>query len=164
MFNNLNTIYYSTMGFQVFFVNSITFNAIFIYLVFTEQKPAFKTPLMDVTANEKDLVKMECEVNRPKLPVRWFKDGKEITPNKRIEIVSDGLSQQLVIDDVTLDDMGTYVCMCGDASTEATLTVEGRLKIWVHMYVCVVINRRVTLCEFITRANVHFHIECICDI
>jgi len=80
---------------------------------------------MDVSATEKDLVKLECEVNKARIPVKWFKDGKEIKPTKRMEIISDGLLQQLVIDDVTLDDMGTYTCVCGDASTSATLSVDG---------------------------------------
>lgn len=94
-------------------------------------------------AVEKDIVKLECELNKEEIPVKWFKDGKEITPTKRMEIVSNGCVQQLVIDDVTLDDMGKYTCVCGDASTEAVLSVEGQCPVtMVIIYmVAMVIDR-----------------------
>ena len=68
---------------------------------------------------------LECELNKPDVPVKWLRDGKELTPDDRVKFTVDQYLHQLVMTDVTLDDTAKYTCVCGDVSTEATLTVEG---------------------------------------
>ena len=68
---------------------------------------------------------LECELNKPDVPVKWLKDGKELTPDDRVKFSVDQYIHQLVMTDVTLDDTAKYSCVCGDVSTEAMVTVEG---------------------------------------
>ncbi|KAK3082923.1 hypothetical protein FSP39_009100 [Pinctada imbricata] len=90
-----------------------------------KEKPAeVKRPLNDVNARENDNITLECEFTKPNSSVKWLKDGKEITPDDRVRFNVDGYIHQLLIDDVTLDDKAKYSCVCGDVSTEATLSVE----------------------------------------
>ncbi|KAJ8319891.1 hypothetical protein KUTeg_001478 [Tegillarca granosa] len=92
---------------------------------FKDELPAeFRKPLTDMTVKEKENVTLECELNKPNIPVKWFKDGEEIKPDDHVKIVMDSYIHQLVFTEVTLADKAKYTCVCGDVSTEATLTVE----------------------------------------
>lgn len=70
---------------------------------------------------------LECSLNKPDVPVKWLKDGKEVRPSRSLKIVTDGYVQQLVFTEVTLKDKATYKCVIGDVSTEATLIIEGEI-------------------------------------
>lgn len=69
---------------------------------------------------------LECELSKPDIPVKWLKDGEEITPADNITIVTDGYLQQLLIADASISDSAIYTCVCGNVSTQATLKVEGK--------------------------------------
>lgn len=45
--------------------------------------------------------------------VRWYKDGKALTPGKAVYAESKGKSRQLVIDSVERKDAGEYSCEAG---------------------------------------------------
>ena len=53
-----------------------------------ESKPSFTTPLKDVTIPEEQSVTLECELSKPDQKVKWFKDGKEIKPDRKRGITS----------------------------------------------------------------------------
>lgn len=97
----------------------------YVYQFFTELTPSFIKKLMNKISKEKDSVILECELNKPNIPVRWLKDGVELVPSDRIRLVSDGNIHRLIIDDATLEDSGTYTCVCGSVTTEATLGIDG---------------------------------------
>ena len=99
---------------------------VLVYCVL-EIPTTFTKDLRDVEVPEQETIILECELSKKGKPVKWLKDGVEIVPGGRIEIVYDRFSHQLIIDDATLEDMGKYSCVCGDASTSATVTVEGEL-------------------------------------
>ena len=92
-----------------------------------EKPTEFRKPLKDLTAKETDTVTLECELNKPDVPVKWLKDGQELTPDDRVKFSVDQYLHQLIMTDVTLDDTAKYSCVCGDVSTEATVTVEGNI-------------------------------------
>lgn len=69
---------------------------------------------------------LTCELNKPDKPVKWLKNGEEIKPDKRIKFSVDQYQHQLVATEVTLEDAGQYTCVCGDVSTECTITIDGK--------------------------------------
>lgn len=68
---------------------------------------------------------LECQLSRASAEVRWYKDGVELRPGPRYEMVSDGLYRKLVISSVQPEDEGTYTCDAGDVKTSAQFFVEG---------------------------------------
>lgn len=56
---------------------------------------------------------LSCEVSDSKTEVKWYKDGKLMTPTKTIHTESKGKSRQLVIDSVEKKDAGEYICEAG---------------------------------------------------
>jgi hypothetical protein len=78
-----------------------------------------------VEVPEEETIFLECELSKKGKQVKWLKDGVEIVPGGRIEIVYDRFSHQLIIEDATLDDIGQYSCVCGDVSTSCNVKVEG---------------------------------------
>ena len=97
----------------------------FLSIFVSEMTPKFKRKLEDKRTKEKDSVLLECELNKPNIPVRWLKNGEELQPSDRIQIKSDNFVHQLIIDNATIEDGGTYTCVCGSVSTDATLTIDG---------------------------------------
>ena len=70
---------------------------------------------------------LECELSKPDQPVKWFKNGKEIKPDKKREIIPkvDGTKYTLTIPKTLKDDTAEYSVKCGDQETKGKLTVEG---------------------------------------
>ena len=97
------------------------------YILFIEKPAEFRRPLKDMTDKESGTVTLECELNKPNVPVKWLKDGEEIKPDDHIKVLVDEYTHKLVLSDVTLDDTAKYSCVVDDVSTEANLTVEGTL-------------------------------------
>ncbi|KAH9498303.1 hypothetical protein Btru_006488 [Bulinus truncatus] len=89
-----------------------------------EIPPIFTMPLDDQEVPEKEMVIFECQVSKKDRPVQWLKDGKKITLDDRIQAITDGFIQQLVIEDARLEDAGKYTCVMGDEQTTGELKVE----------------------------------------
>ena len=87
----------------------------------------FTVPLKDTEALEKESVVLECEVSKPDVKPKWFKDGKEIKPDKKkgITTKTDGRKHSLTIPSAMVDDGGKYAVEVGDKTIECKLTVEG---------------------------------------
>ena len=65
--------------------------------------------------------------------VTWYKAGKQISPSdKHYKISDEDCTYKLVILDCTQDDQCQYTMKCGDLSTTAKLTVEGKLHFIRH--------------------------------
>ncbi|XP_030643506.1 obscurin-like protein 1 [Chanos chanos] len=81
-------------------------------------------PLQDKSALEKSRVILDCTVSNPRCSIRWYKGSNVILPSERFEICSEGCYRKLVIQQVTLEDEGTYSVQVGDYTSSAKLTVE----------------------------------------
>lgn len=96
-----------------------------IVILISELPVEFTKPLTDQTVKEKETLTLTCELNKPDLPVKWLKNGKEFKPTDRIQFSVDQYLHQLVITEVTLEDAAKYRCVCKDVSTTCTIKVEG---------------------------------------
>jgi len=85
-----------------------------------------KEQLKNLRKVEGEVAKMQCKVKNPKnYPIKWFKNGKEITvPSDKYEVTEEDGRQTLTIKDLKLDDAGDYSCKIGDRETSAKLTVD----------------------------------------
>ena len=99
----------------------------FIFNLVTEAPVTFTAPLKDTKVPEKESVVLECEVSKPDVKPKWFKDGIEIKPDKKkgITTKTDGRKHSLTIPSAMVDDGGKYTVEFGDNKTECKLTVEG---------------------------------------
>ena len=72
---------------------------------------------------------LECELSKPDQKVKWLKDGKEIKPDRKRNIIPkvEGTKHSLTIPKSMFDDTGVFSVMCGDQETKGKLTVESKL-------------------------------------
>lgn len=73
---------------------------------------------------EKDKVTLACELDDAGGEVKWFKNGEEITPDKRVKVVKDGRKRKLVIEDAKVSDAGQYSCVSNADKTEAEIIIN----------------------------------------
>uniref|UniRef100_A0A3Q1FZN4 Obscurin-like protein 1 n=1 Tax=Acanthochromis polyacanthus TaxID=80966 RepID=A0A3Q1FZN4_9TELE len=83
-------------------------------------------PLRDRTALEKHRVILECTVSSPRCSATWYKGREELVPTDRLEILTDGCCHKLVIQQVAVEDEGTYSVEVGEHTSKAKLLVEGK--------------------------------------
>ncbi|XP_077436914.1 obscurin-like protein 1 isoform X5 [Vanacampus margaritifer] len=89
-------------------------------------------PLQDKTALEKSRVMLDCTVSNPRCSIRWYKGSNVILPSERFEISSEGCYRKLIIQQVALDDQGTYSMQVGEYTCSAKLTVEAQPVVMVR--------------------------------
>uniref|UniRef100_A0A3Q2DUV1 Obscurin-like protein 1 n=1 Tax=Cyprinodon variegatus TaxID=28743 RepID=A0A3Q2DUV1_CYPVA len=97
------------------------------YLEVEELPVNIVKPLQDTTALEKSRVILDCTVSNPRCSIRWYKGSNVILPSERFEISSEGCYRKLIIQQVALDDEGTYSVQVGEYTCSAKLTVEQSL-------------------------------------
>lgn len=68
---------------------------------------------------------LECQVSRANAEVTWYKRDREIAPDEKYQVISEGLYRQLSIEEVGSSDEDTFVCDAGDDKTSCRLFVEG---------------------------------------
>lgn len=90
--------------------------------------PSITKPLEDTTTAFETTVVLECEVDNEKAPVKWMKNGKEITKMPKYLMESKGKKRRLTIFETIPEDEGDYTCVVGDESTVAVLAVERKLQ------------------------------------
>ncbi|KAA0715524.1 Obscurin [Triplophysa tibetana] len=83
-------------------------------------------PLQDKTALENSRVVLDCTVTNPRCSIRWYKGPSVILPSERFEICSEGCYRKLVIQQVLLEDEGSYSVQVGNYTSSAKLTVEAQ--------------------------------------
>ncbi|GAB1597544.1 hypothetical protein Ahia01_000030900, partial [Argonauta hians] len=89
-----------------------------------ELKPEFTKTLENIEVKEKEKTLLLCELSKKDAKVIWKKNGKEIQSDNHLKIVADMKVHQIIIENVTLEDIGEYSCVVGDVSTSATLTMK----------------------------------------
>ncbi|XP_036425751.1 obscurin isoform X2 [Colossoma macropomum] len=102
------------------------------YLEVEELPVSIVKPLQDKTALEKSRVILDCTVSNPRCSIRWYKGRNVILPSERFEICSEGCYRKLVIQQVALEDEGTYSVQVGDYTCSARLTVEAQSILMVQ--------------------------------
>lgn len=70
-------------------------------------------------------MKLRCELSKAIGDVKWFKDGKELTPSKNITITTDGKKRVLIVRKAEKANIGEYTCDCSSDKTTAKLNIEG---------------------------------------
>ncbi|XP_019910065.2 obscurin-like protein 1 isoform X6 [Esox lucius] len=83
-------------------------------------------PLQDKVALERTRAIMDCSVSNPRCSIRWYKGTNVILPSEHFEICSEGCYRKLVIQQVALEDEGTYSVQVGEHTCSAKLTVEAQ--------------------------------------
>ncbi|XP_028249500.1 obscurin-like protein 1 isoform X13 [Parambassis ranga] len=102
------------------------------YLEVEELPVNIVKPLQDKTALEKSRILLDCTVSNPRCSIRWYKGSNVILPSERFEICSEGCYRKLIIQQVALDDEGTYSVQVGEYTCSAKLTVEAQSLLMVR--------------------------------
>ncbi|XP_047227176.1 obscurin-like isoform X6 [Girardinichthys multiradiatus] len=102
------------------------------YLEVEELPVNIVKPLQDTTALEKSRVILDCTVSNPRCSIRWYKGSNVILPSERFEICSEGCYRKLILQQVALEDDGTYSVQVGDYTCSAKLTVEALSLVMVR--------------------------------
>uniref|UniRef100_M3ZYD9 Obscurin-like protein 1 n=1 Tax=Xiphophorus maculatus TaxID=8083 RepID=M3ZYD9_XIPMA len=89
-------------------------------------------PLQDTSALEKSRVVLDCTVSNPRCSIRWYRGINVVLPSERFEICSEGCYRKLIIQQVALEDEGTYSVQVGDYTCSAKLTVEAQSVLMVR--------------------------------
>lgn len=66
-------------------------------------------------------------MSSPRCSATWCRGSQELVPSDRVEILTDGCTLKLVIQQVVLEDEDTYSVMVGEHTSTARLMVEGEL-------------------------------------
>ncbi|XP_008282358.1 obscurin-like protein 1a [Stegastes partitus] len=101
------------------------------YLEVEELPTSIVKPLRDRTALEKHRVILECTVSSPRCSATWYKGKKELVSTDRLEILADGCCHKLVIQQVVVEDEGTYSIEVGEHTCKAKLMVEAQALVMV---------------------------------
>lgn len=100
-------------------------------------------PLHDVTTKEGESFIMECELSKPDIPARWFKDGQEIIPSDHYRLSVDGNVHRLQVATAMLEDEADYSIEVKDKTCKAMVLVEGKIilklfsfhsSLYMHVY------------------------------
>ncbi|XP_071349013.1 obscurin isoform X4 [Trachinotus anak] len=67
----------------------------------------------EVKATLSQKATLSCEVVDNKTEVKWYKDGKLLSPSRTVHLESKGKTRQLVMDSLEKKDAGEYVCEVG---------------------------------------------------
>ncbi|XP_073329291.1 obscurin-like protein 1 [Pagrus major] len=102
------------------------------YLEVEELPVNIVKPLQDKTVLEKSRVILDCTVSNPRCSIRWYKGVNVILPSERFEICSEGCYRKLIIQQVALEDDGTYSVQVGEYTCSAKLTVEAQSLVMVR--------------------------------
>ncbi|KAG7502030.1 obscurin 1 [Solea senegalensis] len=101
------------------------------YLEVEELPVSIVKPLRDRTALEKHRVILECTVSSPRCDVTWYKDGEELAPSERVDMLVDDCLHKLVIQQVAVEDEGSYSIEVGEHTCQAKLMVEAQALVMV---------------------------------
>lgn len=114
------------------FSQSSFFVCLFVYFpsFFPSEKPTEVTKeLEDKTAAAGQDVSLSCELSKPDMNIRWYKDGKTIRKSQKYDLHQEGTRAILIIHDSTVKDSGEYTCETEVSKTKARITVQGQLKL-----------------------------------
>ncbi|XP_070648483.1 obscurin isoform X39 [Bos indicus] len=83
----------------------------------------FTKGLKKEEAVEGATAKLRCELSKA-APVEWRKGPETLRAGARVSLRQEGAVCELEIRDLTVEDAGEYLCMCGHEKTSATLAIR----------------------------------------
>lgn len=95
-------------------------------LILTELPLKIVKPLQKVEVSEKKQVILTCEVNKPNIKAKWFKDKEEVETSENIHITTQETVHTLKITEATLEDAGLYKFQIEDKYSQAKVKVQGK--------------------------------------
>ncbi|XP_019363471.1 PREDICTED: obscurin [Gavialis gangeticus] len=84
----------------------------------------FKEGLKNREATEGATATLHCELSKAAVPVEWKKGHKTLKTSDKYRLRQEGVTAELTIRDLHVEDTGDYTCVCGDQKTSAVLTVH----------------------------------------
>ncbi|XP_077422211.1 obscurin-like protein 1a [Vanacampus margaritifer] len=96
------------------------------YLEVEELPASIVKPLRDRTALEKHRVILECTVSSARCSSAWYRGEERLVPSDRLDLLVDGCCHKLVIQEVEVEDEGTYSIEVGEHISQAKLMVEAQ--------------------------------------
>ncbi|XP_058876960.1 obscurin-like [Acipenser ruthenus] len=84
----------------------------------------FKQELQDQEAEEGGSATLWCELSKPGALVEWRKEGVVLQASEKLEMRQKGVTAELVIRKLELEDAGVYTCDTGDLQSNARVTVK----------------------------------------
>uniref|UniRef100_G1KFS2 Obscurin, cytoskeletal calmodulin and titin-interacting RhoGEF n=1 Tax=Anolis carolinensis TaxID=28377 RepID=G1KFS2_ANOCA len=90
--------------------------------------------------SSKDAI-LSCEVSQAKSEVKWFKDGKPLTPGKKLKIEDEGKSRRLIVQATDKKDAGEYTCEVGNQKLTFKVTVAGTRLLSVLQIANILVQR-----------------------
>lgn len=78
---------------------------------------------------------LSCEVADNKTEVKWYKDGRLLSPSRTVHLESRGKTRQLVMDSIEKKDAGEYTCEVGKEKLEFKVQVTGMRTLKGMVYV-----------------------------
>ncbi|CDQ98145.1 unnamed protein product, partial [Oncorhynchus mykiss] len=84
----------------------------------------FTKELQSQQAEEGGSVTLHCELSKPGVPVEWRKGEVGLCLCAKYNIIQEGHSARLVIQNLDPEDSGSYTCDSGDRKTTAHLSVK----------------------------------------
>lgn len=93
-------------------------------LTVIELPPEIVKPLEDVTVTEGETATFTVELDKGDALIKWFKNGKEITFDERVQLTIDGKRQSITIKKAKPSDATEYSLKVGEQTSKAKLVVE----------------------------------------
>ncbi|MGH0174100.1 UNVERIFIED_CONTAM: hypothetical protein FKN15_071392 [Acipenser sinensis] len=84
----------------------------------------FKKGLQDQEAEEDGSATLRCELSKSGAPVKWRRGGVLLQASEKLEMRQKGVTAELVIHKLKLEDTGVYTCDTGDLQSNARVTVK----------------------------------------
>ena len=93
-------------------------------LVVIEMSPEITKTMKDVNIIYGESAQFIVELSKGDAILEWFKDGKQIIFNERINLEIDGKQQRLIIQEAKLEDAAEYSCSLNNQTSKAKLIVQ----------------------------------------
>ena len=101
-------------------------NISFTLFPFLEQPADFVLQLKSVAINEYENAEFTVKLTKPNVPLKWTKNGVEVTANEKFSISSQDVTYNLAIASCELVEGGQYACVLPSGkSSKADLKVKG---------------------------------------
>ncbi|XP_071223273.1 immunoglobulin-like and fibronectin type III domain-containing protein 1 [Salvelinus alpinus] len=94
------------------------------WLIVEDRGVQFLNGLADINGSLGETVELSCKLSHENCEGVWLKDGRLVTPDDRVKIITDGACHKLVIDCCRKDDGAVYRFEVDGRISEATLTVQ----------------------------------------
>jgi hypothetical protein len=91
----------------------------------TEEPIEFLRKLRDLEVTEMETALFKCEVTKADVKAKWSCNGKALTEKDGFDIKVEKTVHTLTLDDVALEDAGTYCVKVEDKESSGKLVVRG---------------------------------------